>query len=362
MSSASTNRIARRLQTRQQALSTKTIQNAESRAIFGMAAQFKATPLRRLDVTGLLARPSFDEAFMMATSRIIREIPNFDLLSFKTKLSTEAASNEFVAELSGGKVDGRADLFAVVLRGDLRAMEDFVQNADVFSVFGRIFKATGLAHARSSVVLCPYLIDADVAGEVFPGQLRAFAELLQMPLQDPDFPLSRAASNLLSAHRRSVSSSTGFETRLVVGARVRIVPSGSVIEKDGLSPNRIDSVTTHDGWSQKAVSVLPAGVDASLPMSWNRACSRMAADELLSDLVLRAHARGMDMTGRFDAVHVCETEERLLLSATRGILSVGPSSTAATAAYADPVWFGDFLASIADSVHQKPSEGLMPRG
>ncbi|WP_327211174.1 hypothetical protein [Rhizobium leguminosarum] len=362
MSIASTDRIARRLRARQQALSTKSIQNAESRAIFGMAAQFKTNPDRRLDVTGLLAKPGFDEAFMMATPRIVREIPSFDLLSFKAKLASEASSNEFVAELSGGKVDGRADLFAVVLRGDLRAMEDFVQNADVFSVFGRTFKAAGLAHARSSVVLCPHLIDADVAGEVFPGQLRALAELLQMPLQDPDFPLSRAAADLLSAHRRTRASSTGLETRLVVGARVRIVPVGSGFEEDGLSPDRLEAAGTDDVWSQKAVAALPAGVDASSPTSWNRACSRMAADELLSDLVLRAHARGMDMTGRFDSIHVCETEERLLVSATRGILSVGPSSTSATAAYADPVWFGDFLASIAESVHQKSAEGLMPHG
>jgi hypothetical protein len=362
MSNASATRIARRLQERQQALSTKSIQNAESRAIFGMAAQFRTNPARRLDVTGLMSKPGFDEAFMMATPRIVREIPKFDLLSFKAKLASEASSNEFVAELSGGKVDGRADLFAVVLRGDLRAMEDFVQNADVFSVFGRSFKAAGLAHARSSVVLCPYLIDADVAGEVFPGQLRALAELLQMPLQDPDFPLSRAAADLLSAYRRKSLSSTGLETRLVAGARVRIVPAGSEIEEDGLSPCRIDASKTDDDWSRKAFAALPAGVDASHPTSWNRACSRMAADELLSDLVLRAHARGMDMTGRFDAIHVCETEERLLVSATRGMLSVGPASTCATAAYADPVWFGDFLASIAEGVHQKSAAGLMPNG
>lgn len=362
MSSASSSRIARRLQERQQSLSVKTLQNAESRAVFAMAGLFRSNPARRLDPAGLLSRPSFDEAFMLAMPRIVSAYENFDVLSFKAALADEAATSCFAGELSGSSVEGKADLFAVVLRGSLEAMEDFVQNPDAFSDFARTFRAAGLAHLRSSVVLCPLLISPEAAGSAFPGQVRALAEILQMPLQDPDFPLSSAVSDLLAAHRTVPLSSTGLETRLVVGARVRVVASREPVDEDGLSPRSLASLNEAPDWTRRAAAVLKTGVETSLPMSWNRACSRMAADELLAALVLRAHALGMDMTGRFDAVHVCETEDRLLVSATRGMIAVGPASTSATAAYADPAWFGEFLASLADSVHQKTAAGLMPQG
>lgn len=362
MTSASVERIARRLQKRQQSLPTKKIQTAESRAVLGMAGQFATDPARRLDTGGILSSPSFDEAFMIAMPRILEAHPGFEALSFKAKLSREAASDEFVAQLSGRKVDGRIDLFALVLRGRLDAMEDFVQDVDAFSAFGRTFKAGGLAHQRSTVVLCPLLVDAVTAGDVFPGTLRSLTEVFQMPLQNSEFPLSRVVSSLLGDHALKAST-TGLESRLVLGARIRIAEPGNPVGTDGLSPAMVDLPTRgEDEWLRRVASVLPVGVEASPPTSWSRACSRLAADEVLAELVLRAHARGMDMAGRFDGIHVCETVNRLLVSATKGLLVVGPASTAATAAYADPVWFGEILVSLADEVYQKSSEGLMPQG
>lgn len=363
MSRSSAERIARRLAERQQALSTKSMQNAASRAVLSMAKQYATSPSRLLDVSGLLASPGFDEAFMMAAPRIILTIPSFDLQSFRAKLAREASSSRFVGELSGNKVDGEADLFAVVLRGDLSSMEELVQDTERFAAFGRVLKAAKIADPRSSVVMCPHLIDVSTAGDIFPGQLRKLLELLQLPLHDPEFPMTRALADLVP-FRPIVEEQRSIAVRVLVGVRVRILRTGQAIEDDRLSAGSIDSEDDRAAgdWQHASSAALPSGVDALFPTSWCRACSRMAADELLSDLVLRAGACGMDMSGRFDAIHLCETEDMLHVSATRGPLSVGPSTTSASAAYADSRWFADFIVSLADSVYEKSHRGLLPQG
>lgn len=364
------------------------LQSGMSKAIVGMAKDFHEGSMRRLDVSDLISKDGFDLAFYAALPRILdtfqhigadeyqkwvskallvdeRDVPvrAFDVAGFKMRLMDEAGRTTFVGKLADGrKVDGRADLFAVPLSGRLDLMEGLVEDADSLLALSRSFKACGLAGRGSSIVVSPVLIDPDAAGDAMPGQLRLLLELLQRPLSNPEMSVGEAVSAVMGIDEAPMGTPRDvLANRLLVGVRVQLMTAGNVFEPDGLVseplPSPYAGVAT---WLNHVKTLLPSGVQASEPSSFAHASAVMAFERILTALVVEGHTRGVDLSGAFDELHVCDDGQDILVSAIRDGVALGPASVPSMCAFADAAWFSDALKELSDKIVRKDAKGLMP--
>lgn len=363
------------------------LQSGTSKAIVSMAKEFHDGSRRRLDVFDHIAKEGFDLAFYAALPRILdtyqqidieeyqawaskgflldeRTVPvrPFDVAGFKMRLMDEAGRTSFVGTLPDGrKLEGRADLFAVPLSGRLDIMESFIEDPQSLATLSRSFKACGIAGKGSSIIVSPVLIDPQAAGEAMPGQIRTLVDLLQLPLSDPDMRVGSAVSAVMGLVEDEIGVNRDvLANRLLIGVRVQVVPAGEQFEEDALISRERVEYAGMPLWLSHVRSLLPPGLQASEPSSFAHASAVMAFERILTALTVEGHTRGVDLSGAFDELHICDDGTDLIVSAIKSGIALGPASAPSMCAFADVAWFSGALKELSDKIVRKDAKGLMP--
>ncbi len=294
-------------------------------------------------------------------------------------LVAESDRKQFVADLFNvaGDVlaedtDGtlrRVTLFTFVVHGNVAHIEQLASRASL-QFMSEALITSGVAHASSSLYLCPVPLHEKVVTGISPVGLRyiaMFAARAALGYEEAD---TASVIQLLQDMTREIAHPKSYETvldsRVFVGCRVSTPDTGSEDLLDDVEAMGYQHAPSTD--IEKATSMFhdsikkgldARGVDFYLtgPYLWTRGLADMTVGQLTTNLTQYARAMGVNLA-EAEHVHLSSDADAFHVAIEAQGYFIGPFKVSMRGIRYHPELLADFLSSFGDFVNYRSPEEL----